>query len=293
MIRRTFGLVAAAAVLSAAAAIAMPSGPAGAAATHVGIVVRYANGSVSTACTTTGGTGYDVLRRKYDVYIGTSGPYAGFLLQINSQPSSPHPDNTHYWSYWHSSGSGSWTYSGSGAGSNTPKAGTVEGWSYVNGQATAPAPPAHSYASLCAASDPKPKPKPTPTPTHKATPKPTHHSAATAHSTAPASTAVAATSAANTTTLHSVSPAAATTARHPIVRPAPRVTSADAAPTSSAPADPSSTVGPGDPATASHAAAPPTQRASSGFPAWGTVLAIVVVLAIGAAAWLRTRRRTE
>ena len=118
----------------AAAAVVAGASPASATARHIGVVVRYANGHVSAGCTTVGGSGLQVLERKHTVTMGTQ-QYSGFVLKIDGTGTT-RPDNTHYWSYWHSSGHGGWTYASSGAGSYTPKAGTVEGWSYVNGQST-------------------------------------------------------------------------------------------------------------------------------------------------------------
>jgi hypothetical protein len=150
--------------------------PASATARHVGIVVRYSNGRLSAGCTTVGGSGLQVLGRKHTVTMGTQ-QYSGFVLKIDGTGTS-RPDNTHYWSYWHSSGHGGWTYASSGAGSYTPRAGTVEGWSYVNGQSAAPKPKSYTYAALCGHLDPQPTPKPTPSSTTASTApssaRPTH-----------------------------------------------------------------------------------------------------------------------
>jgi hypothetical protein len=40
-------------------------------------------------------------------------------------------------------------------------------------------------------------------------------------------------------------------------------------------------------------AAAATHQASSGFPAWGTVVALLVVLTLGGGAWLAAKRRPE
>ena len=155
---RSVVTVAAGAVLAAAAAFAAPSA-ASAAPRHVGVVVRYANGHVSAGCTTVGGSGLAVLERKHTVTMGTQ-QYSGFVLKIDGVGTA-RPDNTHYWSYWHSGGHGGWTYASSGAASYTPKAGTVEGWSFVNGQNSAPKPRSYTYAALCGQLDPKPAPRAT------------------------------------------------------------------------------------------------------------------------------------
>jgi hypothetical protein len=257
---------------------------------HVGIVVRFAGGAVSTACTNAGGNGYAILQRAgYDLYVGTSGPYAGFLLQINSQPAHPRPDNTHYWSYWHSSGNGSWRYSGSGAGSSTPAAGTVEGWSYVDGSSTAPPPPPRSYSALCAASDPRPAPRPAPkpAPTHRLRPTHTATHAATHTATAAAPSPS-----------DPAPPAARTAPRqrrsaHPTHRPASSAHDVAAARTSAADTSSTLTQSSSAPAPRTVGASPAAHDSGSGVPAWATLLALAVVVALGGAAWLRLRRRPE
>jgi hypothetical protein len=292
-------IVAAVAVSTAAVTIVVPTLPAAATTTHVGIVVRLSNSSTVTKCVTAGGSGLDVLTRGFpNTQIGSSGPYAGFVLQINGVGQNP-PDTTHYWSYWHSTGTGTWTYSGTGAGAYTPKAGTVEGWSYVNGQSDAPKPPRYTYAQVCAAADPTTSPTPTRTPAHTATrtarPTPTAKTSATP---APRHT-----TAAHSATGPTPTPTPSPTTTH--VRPTRSArTSAHAQPTVTARStirqhtDSSTPVQTTAPAPAaspaiSNAAAASSQPTSSGFPAWGTVVAIVVILALGGGAWLRLRRRPE
>jgi hypothetical protein len=294
VIPRARRLAVAAAALAAAATVVVPVPPAGAAATHVAIVVRFADGNVSTACASAGGNGYTVLARKYDLNVGTSGPYAGFLLQIDQLPANPKPDTTHYWSYWHASASGSWTYSSSGAGSYTPKAGTIEGWSYVNGESSAPKPAptgAYTYAALCGASDPQPKPTvttPAP-PTHRAsttahpTRTPSHHASVPAgHPSTTSPAGPTATASSRSLTTARATPARATSARAPSTSPVAASVS---------PAQPTASATPTATPPMTSASSPSARSASSGFPAWGTVLALVVVLGLGAAAWFTARRR--
>jgi hypothetical protein len=152
----------------AAAAIAKPH--------YVGIVIgsRY-------ACVRwhAGVTGDDVLNAAARVTYRSD----GIVLTIDGNPDPAYADDTHFWSYWHDTG-GHWHYSTVGASGYQPTAGTVEGWSYDDGQADAPQPaadPAGLYAGICGARD-KPTPKPTPTPSH------THHVIA---STPPATPATA------------------------------------------------------------------------------------------------------
>lgn len=289
MTSRARRLAVAAVALAAAATVVAPAPPALAAApTHVGIVVRFADGNVSTACTTVGGSGYTVLSRKFQTHIGTSGPYAGFLLQISQLPNPANPDTTHYWSYWHPKSGGGWTYSSTGAGSYTPKAGGIEGWSYVNGQSTAPPPPNYTYAALCASSDGRPKPTATPAP--KSSTKSVVHVTYAATHPARASTA-------GTPPRHSSTAAtAATTTARSTAKPTRSATASTRVAVSSSPPSSSamvSTAAPSASLTPAPSAAASTKQASSGFPAWGTIVALLVVLALGGGAWLATKRRPE
>ncbi len=297
--------------------------PASAAPTHVGLVVRYPNGTVAVGCAAAGGSGLAVLSRKFTVLIGQQPPYAGFVFKINNQGST-RPDNTHYWSYWHSPGNGTWTYSAAGAGSHTPEAGTVEGWSYVNGQASAPKPPARKYAGVCAGADaaPKPTPKPAPKPTPKPAPKPAptrnppagptpapaRHSAPTpppaASAPTPGSVPQRRAAAAPARSSLRARPARQARQDAPATRvgtagtPTASVTSAAAAatraPHRAAPPSPARSP------LAASAASPLAGSAASpvagpggsggGVPAWGTVAALAVVAGLGGFAWLRLRR---
>lgn len=71
----------------------------------------------------------------------------GFVCRINGRPTPAQdacvvtPPASRYWSYWHANRGGRWVYSSKGAGSYNPRPGTVEGWSYGNGQAPTMAPP--------------------------------------------------------------------------------------------------------------------------------------------------------
>ncbi|HZZ96400.1 MAG TPA: hypothetical protein VFE19_05275 [Jatrophihabitantaceae bacterium] len=295
IIRAARSVVTAAALGAAAVPIVVPAAPAAAATTHIGIVVRLSSTSTLTNCVNAGGSGLDVLTRGFpNTQIGSSGPYAGFVLKINAVGQNP-PDNTHYWSYWHSAGTGTWTYSGVGAGSYTPRAGTVEGWSYVSGQSDAAKPPRYTYAQLCASADPNTSPSSTHPPTHAPTrtARPTPKTSSTP--------AVRHTAAAQSPTINaSPTPTALRTpTRHPRTSPHPRRTLthhrstkpsgtrsvASAQPTTPAPAI--------SPSISNAAVASARSQASSGSPAWGTVVAILVILALGGGAWLRLRRRPE
>ena len=274
MLVRSFGVIAAAGVVCAAAII--PAVPAAASSGHVGIVVSTGS-STSTRCVTSGGSGLDVLKRGYaNTEIGQQGPYAGFVLRINGVGKNP-PDTTHYWSYWHSSGTGDWTYSSSGAGGTTPKAGTVDGWSYVNGKQSATRPPRITYASICGAA--KPKPTHTARPTAKPTPKPTPKTHA--------PTRVAAHSAS-----HSAAHSSTRSANTPTHHPTPASSAGATSPPS--PVSPASTAGRAARASPTLSTlAAHTRSKGPGFPAWGTIIAVIVVVALGGAAWLRLRHRPE
>lgn len=143
-------------VLAVLALLPATAAGATAKAMYVGIVV---SGHVSGCARWHSGiTGDEILNYVAAVHYRRD----GLIDQIDGQPSPPHADGTHYWSYWHDSAS-SWSYSGTGASSSTPAAGSVEGWSFVNGASSA-SPPARSprglYAALCGSRGPQPAPTP-------------------------------------------------------------------------------------------------------------------------------------
>lgn len=152
--------------------------------THVAILIR----GKGAACVSwhKGLSGDRVLNEVANVVYR---PSDGMIVQIDGTPKSGSADDTHYWSYWHDA-SGSWKYSNVGASGYYPAAGTVEGWSYDNGQQQAPPPnsaPNGLYESICGAKDRSSAPTPSPTPApstshHAAHPRPApHHSTAAAH----------------------------------------------------------------------------------------------------------------
>ncbi|HEX3335697.1 MAG TPA: hypothetical protein VHS54_04500 [Jatrophihabitans sp.] len=156
-----------AAVLGLVALLLPSAGAAGATAastaTHVAIVIA----GHGTACVRAGATGDAILNEVAQVAYR---PSDHLIWQIDGQPQEPFADTRHYWSYWHDVG-GSWQYSSFGASSYQPAPGTVEGWSYVNGQSSAPPPPWNPgglYAAICGALDPKPAPSTT----HRTTARP-------------------------------------------------------------------------------------------------------------------------
>lgn len=146
-------------LLTAAAivAAAVPAAPAQAASpTHVAIVVTF-KGTTVARCAPVKSSGLADLESRYTVVIGQPpSPYAGFVFTINGH-GTVHPDDTHYWAYYHRI-NGGWVYSSVGAASYRPAAGAVEGWAYDNGSSTPPKPAARTYSSVCGSTAPAPVP---------------------------------------------------------------------------------------------------------------------------------------
>ena len=253
-----------AAALSAGTALAVPAAPAAAQPTHVAVVVA----GVGQACVPAGGDGLQVLSSAFTVTYGQR-QYAGFVLTINGK-GTDQPDNTHYWSYWHDTGSG-WQYSSTGGAGYYPPAGSIEGWSYDDGQTNAPPPPGVSYADICAGRDPSP----TPTVARRTTP-PAPGPTNSQHAYVPPAPTTSA-SASSTPT-----PTAGTRSRHP--------TSHAATPTVSA----SQAIGTQpqlSPAAATQRPAAQERASSTGMPPWEKVLGIATVALLGGLAWWRARAR--
>lgn len=255
-----------AAVVAAGAALAAPAAPAAAQPAHVAVVVA----GVGQACVPAGGDGLQTLSSAFTVTYGQR-QYAGFVLEINGVGTTT-PDDTHYWSYWHDTGSG-WQYSSTGGSGYYPPAGSIEGWSFDDGQASAPPPPASSYASICAGRDPGPAPIGTRRSTSAAPRRSTSTSQSAYVPPAPASTTAAARESRTpvrtaTRTTKAVSHAATPTvsASQTATRAAPRLS-------------PAAVRGP----------AARTAASSSGLPPWGTALGIVAIALLGGLAWWRAR----
>ena len=274
---RMLGAAAPAAAALGIGALLAPVQPVAAAPSHVAIVVA----GDRSACVPwrAGMTGSDVLATAgFSVGYGQQPPYLGFVLRIDGK-GTDRPDNEHYWSYWKDSGSG-WTYSSSGAPWAKASPGTVEGWSYVDGQAQAPPPPASSYAAICAGRDPTPAP-----------------AATTAHNTASAAGAT-----------NDAAPAAGSSGNPPAPPATPTAGTATVDGATARPRPPartrqppSRTAGPGStPATSpaaggsssSHLTSAASSSGGSGTPPWGSAAGIggVATLA-GGALWLNRRRR--
>jgi len=219
-------------------------GPAVATSTphYVGIVIGD-----SYACVRwhSGITGDDVLNQAAAVTYRRD----GIVLTINGQPDPPHADDTHYWTYWHDTGS-NWQYSPVGASSYRPAAGTVEGWNYDDGQVHPPPPatdPSGLYASICGARDGTPSPSTTATPTptrtrtrtHAPAGSPTHHARPTPTRTSASASAASTAVAPGSTPAATPHPTKKTPATHPAHPPRQRTTATpslvSSAPSSSQP----------------------------------------------------------
>ncbi len=159
------------ALLVGATAGAPPPADAAVAPHDVAIVIA----GQGTRCVTwhTGLTGDEILNDVAAVSYRSD----GVIVAINDLPADHHADDTHYWSYWHDTGSG-WRYSAVGAGSYQAAAGTVEGWSFVAGAHDATPPPPVRYADICHDSAPTTAPRPTPRPTTPAASPSRHPSSA-------------------------------------------------------------------------------------------------------------------
>jgi hypothetical protein len=132
------------AVASAALVVAGQSAGTAAAPGYVGIVIA-GNGY---ACVPwhSGISGDEVLNDAATVTYRRD----GLIVQIDGDPSSGTADASHYWSYWHDTGP-AWHYSTAGGSGYRPAAGSVEGWSYVDGGTASPPAQAASglYAAIC------------------------------------------------------------------------------------------------------------------------------------------------
>jgi hypothetical protein len=273
----------------AAAALALaalgPAYPAAAARpTHVAIVI--AGHGVACVSWHSGITGDEILN---DVATVKYRPSDGLITSIDGTPKNNVADETHYWSYWHNTGAG-WAYSTVGASAYQPKAGTVEGWRFINGSSTASPPRTRSYASICqstAVVAPAPSARPSQPVRTAAAPK----STAAARSAASTATHLRTPEtggggAARTGGAGGTTPAGTNTRRStgPATSSRPAASSSQAGATGAA-----STAGP--PTLALRNAADATRQRGAGS-ALPTVLVLVTVLVLGgAAAFVALRRR--
>jgi hypothetical protein len=294
MRRPAIARLAAAVLLTAAAGLALPAGPAAAAACSSGdgvtVVVDFneLGGGLQQVCDPSGGGDTAAT-----LFTGNGFPltYAqrqpGYVCRVSGVPASDPCVNTSpadaYWGLWWSDGeSGSWTYSSLGAGSlRIPEGGYVAfAWDQSDGSvAPGSTPTAHPA---------EPTPTPTPSPSPAASPTPGGGSGSSGGGSDPAAPATS--SAAGPAASPSATPSAAATATAP--------TSPTTKPsrTPSARASASAPTEAGSPApgpAADQAVAPSTAEPASdddGLPVWvAPTLIGLVFVAAGAAYWLRRR----
>jgi hypothetical protein len=273
------GMAALATPLAFGAVRAEPASAAAASGPCVAVVVdfRKLGGAVQTGCAQGDpSTGLQALTAAGFSYVPRARDQ--LICQINAKPACTDTTTTKYWSYWNrAAGSSHWVYASEGAGSHNPKPGSTEGWVWQDGGKTPPPSTAASVICPQLASSPKPKP----TKSKPADPKPT----------SPASSSPAAGKTHSPTSTESSSPGSKSSAR------------ASAAATTS-PATSSSTGSSASPTPTYAASSPPNGGASGGaFPdpsdkdgggslggMAGVALGGAVVLGIGAATVVRTRR---
>jgi hypothetical protein len=147
------------AVALAGVALALPAAPARAwsdgpcpTAQGVTVVVDFQQGTdahgatpgpIVRCATDAPSSGFDALSKAgIDIERVTANP--AFLCKIQGVPGAAScggiPRGS-YWSYWVAPRGGAWCYSQVGAAGRTPKAGTVEGWSYAPGSKEGTTPP--------------------------------------------------------------------------------------------------------------------------------------------------------
>lgn len=162
-------------VLAGAALVAVPAGPAAAAACPQGpgvtVVVDFASlgGGTSTQCAAGDpASGVAALRGAGFTPTRAAQQPGYFLCRIDGKPANDPCQRTSpadaYWSYWHAKPGGSWTYSSDGPANYNPAPGAVEGWAFGAGKPPSTSPPRGTAAA--------PSPAPTPTPRGSSRPAP-------------------------------------------------------------------------------------------------------------------------
>ncbi len=174
---------------------------------HAGLVIRFGNGSVTTACvqfTSESVSGAELLRLSgMNVIVDPESGFGEAICKISVGPNSDGCDfpldecfcqcqgvNCVYWAYYHLKG-GAWEYSGKGPSNYRVRNGDVEGWAWGPGNyyggGSDVEPPVIPFDQICIPTPtPTPEPTdtpaatntptftPTPTPTRTLTPTPTH-----------------------------------------------------------------------------------------------------------------------
>jgi hypothetical protein len=142
---------------------------------HVGLVVKFGDGSVFTDCidyTGSGMTGEDVLDQSglSAVKDFSYGGLGAAICKIGNVGCDD-PNNCFcectgeppcvYWAYYHQENN-QWIYSGMGASGHTVQPGDVEGWAWGDGEAGGSdvEPPLITFEELCVPPTPTPKPSP-------------------------------------------------------------------------------------------------------------------------------------
>jgi hypothetical protein len=135
---------------------------------HAGLVVRYADGKVDTACVAFDEatiTGEQLLERSpFRPIVNPNGGFGGAVCSINNQGCRfPAEDcfcrcmgtQCEYWAYYLAQGSGSatsWQYSQTGASGVQVRDGDLQGWSWGQGNfSSGTEPPKIAYADVCKA----------------------------------------------------------------------------------------------------------------------------------------------
>ncbi len=152
---------------------------------HVGLVVRFGDGSVYTECVSfeeDSITGADVLQRSALSVVTQAGPMGAAVCKIDRDGCNYPAEHCFcqcegggeclYWAYYHLKGD-RWEYSQIGASSYRVHDGDVEGWAWGSGTmgSNGAQPPVRTFGEICAT--PTPFPTITPSPTVRPTDTPT------------------------------------------------------------------------------------------------------------------------
>jgi len=154
---------------------------------HAGVVIKFSDGSVQTACVDLGedgeASGYDVLRAANVSVVAETSGMGTTICKINQDgcdfPSDPcfcqcmmNPgEDCIYWAYHHLV-NGAWEYSNLGASSYTVESGDVEGWGWGVGalNSSGSQPPVMTFDQICVPPTATPGPTNTPLPTYTPVP---------------------------------------------------------------------------------------------------------------------------
>ncbi|MDY0019970.1 MAG: hypothetical protein RBT47_08215 [Anaerolineae bacterium] len=156
---------------------------------HAGVVIKFSDGSVQTACVDLGtdgeASGYDVLRATGVSLVEDGNSGTGYTICKINQDGCGHDracfcqcmmnpgEQCLYWSYHHLINS-AWVYSNLGASLYTVHSGDVEGWGWGVGtlNSSGSQPPVKTFSEICV--PPTATPTATPKPASTNTPWPTY-----------------------------------------------------------------------------------------------------------------------